>query len=692
MAYITIDENTLYIQGGIDPSDTNKSSLAAKSKQFFTLDLTRPTAWNTTATTLPWTQLNTDGDSGPAAYGHFLFAAPKRRNISVLDPRGTNSSIMSYNLDANRWTKAGDQPKELTAIPGLQAVAHPTSGLVYIPSGRDNADGDMLIYDPTTSITTWTPMPSRDPNNGLQFYGYSFVWSSYRGSFLIFGGGGDVGSYFHEFKVSYNSWTEVPMKGFQGYIPPRLKNACLIPAYNGTKMILFGGQTFNGATPGSLYTLDMESMTWDLTQTVPTSQSRHSMACSVSGDNFIIWGGQSSAGAIMSGTPLIYNINTSKWTTQFVRGTSFTPTGPLTARNTGLPQPGSGYDATRSSSMTESDVSLTHIVSPPPLPGAGTSGQGNITELNSSRQRLHGSHSNSQPITLAGHQAPGSNSDLSNNYNHNNNSSYNANHTYSSQTIHAHHIDNDPDSQPLPLPPISTIPHTNSSWSTPPQNPSWPTSTQPSCSPLHPQPTSSLPSSSSSWASIIPPSNSPSAPPPPNSPSAPPPPYPASVASDPVAVFREEAMTESIPVPVAPIKKEAIVESTPVHTFNSNIHINHINNDGGISGSNGGYAIHERQVEELQHQLAARKEELVRQNSDLRPQHYPPPPPVVFGGSGGFTSSKAVVRSPQGAGNPVVQGSSGSGSSTTGGTSNEELQQQVQALQAELNRLQALIG
>lgn len=57
-------------------------------------------------------------------------------------------------------------------------------------------------------------------------------------------------------------------------------------------MILFGGQTFNGATPGSLYTLDMESMTWDLTQTVPTSQSRHSMACSVSGDNFIIWGGK----------------------------------------------------------------------------------------------------------------------------------------------------------------------------------------------------------------------------------------------------------------------------------------------------------------------------------------------------------------------------------------------------------------
>lgn len=224
MAYITIDENTLYIQGGIDPSDPNKTSLAAKARQFFSLDLTRPTTWNTTTTSsLPWTQLNADGDSGPAAHGHFLLVAPKRRNIAVWDPTGTSSSIMSYSLDANKWTKVGDQPKELTTIPGLQAVAHPTSGLMYIPSGRNNADGDMLIYDPLTLTTKWTPMPPREPSNGLQFYGYSFVWSSYRNSFLIFGGGGDVGSYFYEFKVSDNSWTELVCfwegKGRQGSVP-----------------------------------------------------------------------------------------------------------------------------------------------------------------------------------------------------------------------------------------------------------------------------------------------------------------------------------------------------------------------------------------------------------------------------------------------------------------------------------------
>ncbi|KAF9143068.1 hypothetical protein BGX30_001443 [Mortierella sp. GBA39] len=172
VAYITIDENTLYIQGGIDPFDTNKTSSALKSKQFFSLDLTRLTTWNTTSTTLPWTQLNADGDSGPAAYGHFLSVAPKRRNISVWDPSGTNSSIMSYSLDANKWTKIGDRPKELTTQPGLQAVSHPTSGLVYIPSGRSNAGGDMLIYDLSARITTWAPMPPRGSSNALQWYGH----------------------------------------------------------------------------------------------------------------------------------------------------------------------------------------------------------------------------------------------------------------------------------------------------------------------------------------------------------------------------------------------------------------------------------------------------------------------------------------------------------------------------------------
>lgn len=64
-----------------------------------------------------------------------------------------------------------------------------------------------------------------------------------------------------------------------------------ILAYNGTKMILFGGNTDTTQSVDSLYILDVPSMTW--TQADSSLDARSDMACSVSGDNFIVWGGKS---------------------------------------------------------------------------------------------------------------------------------------------------------------------------------------------------------------------------------------------------------------------------------------------------------------------------------------------------------------------------------------------------------------
>ncbi|KAG0317178.1 hypothetical protein BGZ97_005778 [Linnemannia gamsii] len=116
---------------------------------------------------------------------------------------------MSYSLDTKKWTKVANRPQGLTTQSGIQAVAHPTNGLVYIPSGRNITDGDMLIFDLKTQMITWAPMPPREPSTVLQWYGYSFVWSSYKSSFFIFGGGGDVAPYFYEYKVRNNKWTEL---------------------------------------------------------------------------------------------------------------------------------------------------------------------------------------------------------------------------------------------------------------------------------------------------------------------------------------------------------------------------------------------------------------------------------------------------------------------------------------------------
>lgn len=58
-------------------------------------------------------------------------------------------------------------------------------------------------------------------------------------------------------------------------------------AYGGAKMVVFGGR-FGGSISGSIYILDVASMTWSEGQ---SSQPRTGMVCSVSGDYFIAWGG-----------------------------------------------------------------------------------------------------------------------------------------------------------------------------------------------------------------------------------------------------------------------------------------------------------------------------------------------------------------------------------------------------------------
>ncbi|KAG0203753.1 hypothetical protein BGX33_008923 [Mortierella sp. NVP41] len=322
MAYTTIDENTLYIHGGIDYSDQNTTTSSAKSKQFFALDLTLP-SWNTSAP--PWRQINVDGDSGPGAYVHSFSVSPDRRTLTVWDPV-LNGTIMNYSLDTKAWTRVSARPAEYTTYGwGVQAASDPTTGFVYTPSGFSNSNNDMFVYDLSAKTATPAPMPPKDGFQ-LKWYAYSFVWSEVRRSFLIFGGEGNFGPYFYEYNPSGSNWTEIPMTGDT---PPRLKNACLIPAYNDTKMVLFGGLLYNGTVVGTLYTLDVASLTWTQGTSADPIQNRAGMACSVSGDNFIIWGGLRNTlqgGVAVSDTPVIYNMNTSKWTNQFVRGTGSQPT------------------------------------------------------------------------------------------------------------------------------------------------------------------------------------------------------------------------------------------------------------------------------------------------------------------------------------------------------------------------------
>lgn len=62
-------------------------------------------------------------------------------------------------------------------------------------------------------------------------------------------------------------------------------------AHGGTKMIVFGGAGLDGIAKGDIYFLDVATRIWTVGRPADATQARTNMACSVSGDSFIAWGG-----------------------------------------------------------------------------------------------------------------------------------------------------------------------------------------------------------------------------------------------------------------------------------------------------------------------------------------------------------------------------------------------------------------
>ncbi|KAG0289738.1 hypothetical protein BGZ96_006770 [Linnemannia gamsii] len=94
---------------------------------------------------------------------------------------------------------------------------------------------------------------------------------------------------------------------------------CMVPAMGGASMIMFGGQRPTATSYqviSGIYILDTATMAWKAGTAAPAQEARRGMACTVSGDYFIAWGGTN--GTVMGAKPLVYNMQTNQWVDQFV--------------------------------------------------------------------------------------------------------------------------------------------------------------------------------------------------------------------------------------------------------------------------------------------------------------------------------------------------------------------------------------
>ncbi|KAK3830340.1 MAG: hypothetical protein J3R72DRAFT_478848, partial [Linnemannia gamsii] len=254
MAYATVDEKTFYVHGGFG------GKLAVS--QFFSLDLTQE-SWNVSSP--PWRQLTYPSHLGDAPYDHSMTVSLDGRTLTIWS--SLSNLIADYSIMDKKWTK-WPLILDLEGFPLI--AADPTTETVFILKPTY-----LSKYNAASGFSSEAIPPSVVNNQYIS----SFVRSEFRKSFILCTGTDNTPSTFHEYTPSNGQWKALSTTGS---MPPMRYSRCMVPAYEGTKMILFGGgDDPPGKVYGDIHILDMLSMRWTKGKSAPIA--RKGMACTVAG-------------------------------------------------------------------------------------------------------------------------------------------------------------------------------------------------------------------------------------------------------------------------------------------------------------------------------------------------------------------------------------------------------------------------
>ncbi|CAO3563815.1 unnamed protein product [Mortierella alpina] len=329
-AYETVDERTLYVHGGITELEETSTTV---TNQLFALDFT--TNW--TSSNPAWRSVDVRSAMGaPKAWGHSMVYDKASNSLvlwSTVGQGGDAVGMTTYSISDSSWTPTSDVlSKELSRWFKLRSATDPSTGFIYVPSGKNNGS-EMAVYRADGRTGPKVMMPSAKIMAAAVTLS-AVAWSTQRSSLLIYGGQSHsdptaLNPYLVEYSPQTSKWKRLATNGAS---PGSLVSHCMVPAYNGTKMIVFGGALYpdvvtmtNGAIEPatitrSIYVLDVKSLTWTKGLDPDPQYARSDMACGVSGDNFVAWGGEVHAKYITTlGTPIIYNLKTNTWTKEFVQ-------------------------------------------------------------------------------------------------------------------------------------------------------------------------------------------------------------------------------------------------------------------------------------------------------------------------------------------------------------------------------------
>lgn len=291
-ASVFIEGKGFYIQAGFTPQ--------GMTPQAFSISLS--TSWNTTSP--PFTKL-------PDGLNDYRFP-----NTLLSDGVSwfavNNKAWLTYNLDTGSRVQHGPL-NTYSGVLGLNAVLDRRSGEVVIPNG--NADS---MQTTTLYVTPWNLSTRSDSQTGGVASGlarYSLVWSESAQKVLLFGGvttsGGYSASLLQRDSATGEFWTPITAGGG----PSPRESACMVSAFNGTKIILFGGSGPLDVPYSDVFIFDVAAGAWSQGAAAGSGGARSAHVCAVSGDALIVWGGFANiATRIPPPDKLaVYNLTSNKW-------------------------------------------------------------------------------------------------------------------------------------------------------------------------------------------------------------------------------------------------------------------------------------------------------------------------------------------------------------------------------------------
>ncbi|KAI8605025.1 hypothetical protein EDD21DRAFT_440695 [Dissophora ornata] len=291
------DGKAMYLRGG---SASNVSTLISQ-----TLMINLTVSWP--ANKPVYRQLS----NGPTELTTGSTLSADRKNWIIT---GNDSSYI-YNFDTMLWTDS--TPNPIFVPPNTYGSAtDPSTGLMYIgvPFGEESnglVSFGISNFELQSITVAYTNVP--------YMVRYHIAWNDKLKRVLMFGGSPYVfWPYTKNVSSTFDGLLYDPVHAVvtsfaaTGDIPPNRFEGCFEPLNNGTKMILFGGASFdNGTTTrNDLYFLDVSSGKWTRGPDAP--DSREAISCGISNNQLIIWGGFTSTGPPKVAT-LIYDLKTNKW-------------------------------------------------------------------------------------------------------------------------------------------------------------------------------------------------------------------------------------------------------------------------------------------------------------------------------------------------------------------------------------------